>query len=135
MIVLFVGVGIFITGLNLIPIGQLDGGHILYCLLGKKAHLVARALYLGAVGAVVFQVIRGHLEYSAWTLMLILVWFMGTRHPPTANDHVPLGKARVMLGWLTLAFILVGFVPSPMYQSQGPAKDRPPIQRSPAKNV
>ncbi len=125
--ILFAGwVGIFITALNLIPVGQLDGGHILYCLLGSKAHRIARALYLGAVAFVVFQVVQGHTEYFAWTLMLILVGCMGTRHPPTADDRVPLGKTRVILGWLTLAFIFIGFVPSPMYQNKGPPAPRAP---------
>lgn len=130
--ILFAGwVGIFITALNLIPIGQLDGGHLLYCLLGRKAHRIARALYVGAIAFVVFQVTQGHQEYAAWTLMLILVGFMGTRHPPTADDRVPLGKTRVILGWLTLAFIFVGFVPSPMYESKGSSEPRVPIQQSP----
>ena len=129
--ILFAGwVGIFITALNLVPIGQLDGGHILYCLLGRKAHRVARALYVGAVAFVVFQVLRGHNEYAAWTLMLILVGFMGTRHPPTADDRVPLGTTRVILGWLTLAFIFVGFVPSPMYETKGPSEPSTPAQQS-----
>jgi membrane-associated protease RseP (regulator of RpoE activity) len=127
--ILFAGwVGIFITGLNLIPIGQLDGGHILYCLLGKKAHAVARALYYGAVGFVVFQAMNGRTEYANWTPMLILVGFMGTRHPPTANDRVPLGFFRIVLGWLTLAFILIGFVPAPMYQNKVPPPGRAPNQ-------
>jgi len=125
--ILFAGwVGIFITALNLIPIGQLDGGHILYCLVGKRAHQIARAVYLAAVGYVVVQVLRGRMEYSVWTLMLILVWMMGTRHPPTANDHIPLGRIRIVLGWLTLAFILVGFVPLPMYEGSPVRAPRPP---------
>jgi len=130
--ILFAGwVGIFITALNLVPIGQLDGGHILFCLLGRKAHWIARYLYLGFVGFVVLKVIQGHAEYSAWTLMLILVWFMGTEHPPTANDDVPLGPVRIVLGWLTLAFILVGFVPSPQYVSPAPEKQKAPIHQAP----
>ena len=119
--ILFAGwVGIFITGLNLMPIGQLDGGHILYCLVGRRAHSIARMLYFGAVGFVVFKVVQGHIEYSAWTFMLVLVWIMGTRHPPTADDRMPLGKTRIVLGWLTLAFIIIGFVSVPMYESQAP---------------
>jgi hypothetical protein len=58
---------------------------------------------------------------------------MGTRHPPTANDRVPLGTTRIILGWLTMAFILVGFVPTPMYEGKGPIQPRAPIQRSPEK--
>jgi membrane-associated protease RseP (regulator of RpoE activity) len=129
--ILFAGwVGIFITGLILIPIGQLDGGHILYCLVGRKAHRIARALYVGAVAVVVFQVLRGHNEYSAWMLMLLLVGFMGTQHPPTADDRAPLGKLRIFLGWLTLAFIFIGFVPSPKYINKGPSEPGAPTQQS-----
>ncbi|HLJ12021.1 MAG TPA: site-2 protease family protein [Planctomycetaceae bacterium] len=130
--ILFAGwVGMFLTGLNLIPIGQLDGGHILYCLLRRKAHVIARALYFGAIGFVVYQVIQGRVEYFAWTLMLLLVGFMGTRHPPTADDRVPLGIFRILLGWLTLAFVLVSFVPSPLYDNKDVARPRAPIRHSP----
>jgi membrane-associated protease RseP (regulator of RpoE activity) len=125
--ILFAGwVGLFITALNLIPIGQLDGGHILYCLLGKKAHLVARALYMGGIAFFVLQVLRGRIiEHLGWPLMLVLIGLMGTRHPPTADDRVPLGIPRIVLGWLTLSFILVGFVGSPMYQQE---RSAPPPQ-------
>jgi len=42
------------------------------------------------------------------------LFVMGPEHPPTANDDVPLGPWRVVLGWLTLAFVLVGFTPMPI---------------------
>ncbi len=100
-------VGIFITALNLIPIGQLDGGHVLYALLRRKAHRVAQLLLLGALVAVV---VTGN---WGWSLMLMLLLYMGPNHPPTANDDMPLGTGRVILGWLTLLFIIIGFTPQP----------------------
>ena len=106
---LFAGwVGIFITALNLIPIGQLDGGHILYSLFRKRAHAVATTLLWGAVGYMVYT------GYYAYLMMVILLMFMGPRHPPTANDYVPLGTMRIILGWLTLGFIIIGFTPMPL---------------------
>ena len=109
--ILFAGwVGLFITSLNLIPIGQLDGGHVLYALLRTKAHKVASLLLFSAVFLVIWQ-------YKAlwqWTVMLLLLLLMGPIHPPTANDDEPLGIGRTVLGWLTLAFIVVGFTPMPL---------------------
>jgi Zn-dependent protease len=121
-------VGIFITALNLMPIGQLDGGHILYCLIGKRAHHVARFLWLAAVACVGIQLLLGHFEYVGWIIMLSLLYFMGTRHPPSADDRMPLGLPRILLGWLTLAFIFVGFIPTPMYiaPSRNPAAAESP---------
>jgi len=100
-------VGLLITSLNLIPIGQLDGGHILYALLRKRAHVVA---WLLLIAAVVGLVVTGS---QSWWLMLILLLLMGPAHPPTANDEQPLGWGRTVLGWLTLAFVVVGFTPEP----------------------
>ncbi|MFV2065765.1 MAG: site-2 protease family protein [Pirellulales bacterium] len=104
-------VGIFLTALNLIPIGQLDGGHILYTLLRKRAHSVATGLLYLAVAAVVISGNWG------WTLMLILLLMMGPNHPPTANDDAELGSARIVLGWLALLFVIVGFTPTPFFVS------------------
>ena len=101
-------VGLLITSLNLMPVGQLDGGHILYALLRRKAHKVAWLFLVSAIAAmVIFRV-------PEWTLMVILLLFIGVRHPPTADDDVPLGIVRIILGWLTLAFVVVGFTPRPM---------------------
>jgi len=106
---LFAGwVGIFITALNLIPIGQLDGGHILYTLIGKRAHRVALLLLWGGIAYMFFS---GNYSYI---LIFVLLMFFGPRHPPTADDRVPLGITRTVLGWLTLCFIFVGFTPQPI---------------------
>lgn len=100
-------VGLLITALNLFPIGQLDGGHILYALLRYRAHQVAMLLLMGATAAVII------FGLWAWMLMLFLLAWIGPQHPPTANDYVPLGRFRVLLGWLTLAFLVIGFTPDP----------------------
>jgi membrane-associated protease RseP (regulator of RpoE activity) len=102
-------VGTFITGLNLLPIGQLDGGHVLYALLLKRAHPIATfVLFAAGVAVALF-------EYWGWSLMLMLLFVMGPKHPPTADDSVPLGTGRTILGWLTLGFVVLGFTPQPFY--------------------
>ncbi len=104
-------VGIFITALNLVPIGQLDGGHILYALLLRRAHRVAQALLVGAAVAIVIG------GYWGWLVMFLLLMLIGPIHPPTANDYVPLGPVRTILGWLSLLFVLIGFTPTPFILS------------------
>lgn len=100
-------VGLLVTSLNLIPIGQLDGGHVLYAILRRRAHAIATLLLFGAALAVIA------FGYVWWTLMLVLLVLMGPKHPPTAGDEVPLGFWRYVLGWLMLAFIVIGFTPKP----------------------
>lgn len=101
-------VGLLITSLNLIPIGQLDGGHVLHALMPRAASRVGFALLCGAIAA------SFYFEYPVWALMLFLLLMMGPKHPPTADDRTPIGTFRVILGWLTLAFIFIGFTPMPI---------------------
>ncbi len=102
-------VGMFITALNLIPIGQLDGGHLLYALLLQRSHTIATGLLLCAAGAVIV------FGYWGWTLMILLLLMIGPKHPPTANDSMDLGLGRTILGWLAIAFVVVGFTPTPFW--------------------
>jgi membrane-associated protease RseP (regulator of RpoE activity) len=107
-------VGLLITSVNLFPIGQLDGGHVLYALLRKKANVIARILLAVAACVTVY-----YWQYLyMWTLMIFLLFMIGPTHPPTADDEEPLGWPRIILGWLTLAFIPIGFTPMPFIIGQ-----------------
>ena len=98
-------VGMLITGLNMLPIGQLDGGHVSYALLGRRAHVLGRAVL---VGSILFVLIS---EVYLWIVMVVVVTLIGTDHPPTADDHTPLSRPRRILGWASLAIPVLCFHP------------------------
>jgi membrane-associated protease RseP (regulator of RpoE activity) len=98
-------VGMLITGLNMLPISQLDGGHVLHALFTRRAKLIARTFLMGAIYCVVAY------EAYNWVLMLIIVTFIGTDHPPSSNDDMPLGPLRWLLGLASLAIPIFCFAP------------------------
>jgi membrane-associated protease RseP (regulator of RpoE activity) len=98
-------VGMLITGLNMLPVSQLDGGHVIYGLFGRHARLVARGFLIAAIAFIVFG------EQYNWTIMLVLVIMLGVDHPPTRDDHVPLGPARMAIGLVSLAIPVLCFTP------------------------
>ena len=103
-------VGLLITSLNLFPIGQLDGGHVLYSLLRTRAHHIATLLLVGAAVCVVtIPVLR------PWMLMVVLLTFMGPRHPPTRDDATAAGpmagSARLAHAGVSAAGLHAGSLP------------------------
>lgn len=99
--------GFFITALNLLPVSQLDGGHIAYGLLGKGHRYLARAFFLAAV-------VLSVLTSQGYIVMLLLVLFMGLDHPPALDDLTPIGLPRQILGWATLILFFLLFTPVPL---------------------
>jgi membrane-associated protease RseP (regulator of RpoE activity) len=98
-------VGMLITGLNMLPVSQLDGGHTIYALFGRESYKVARAFVIIAIVYVVLN-----LEQTAvWTPMLILVIIMGIDHPPTADDTVELDDFRWILGVASMSIPVLCF--------------------------
>jgi membrane-associated protease RseP (regulator of RpoE activity) len=98
-------VGMLITGLNMLPVSQLDGGHTIYGLFGRDAYKIARAFTIVAIVYVVM-----YLEQAAiWTPMLILVILLGIHHPPTADDNVELDDFRWILGVASMAIPVLCF--------------------------
>jgi hypothetical protein len=98
-------VGMLITGLNMMPISQLDGGHTIYALFLDRAHTIAKWFVCLAI----FYVVSNLNEAVMWTPMLVLVIFMGIHHPPTANDNVELGRVRWAIGLASLMIPVLCF--------------------------
>ena len=98
-------VGIFATALNLLPIGQLDGGHVLYALAGARHKLLSRIFVAALVPMGIF--------YWPWLLWAVLLLLFGMRHP-AIYDQEPLGGKRVILGWIALAIFLLCFMLAPI---------------------
>jgi len=113
--------GLFVTSLNLIPVGQLDGGHILYAISGKKQGLVARAfllilILLGLSGFLPFlgvDVQPGTVGWLLWAAILIFV--IKLDHPPIAYDE-ELDQRRRVLGWITFGIFIATFAPIPFFE-------------------
>jgi membrane-associated protease RseP (regulator of RpoE activity) len=101
-------VGLLVTGLNMIPIGQLDGGHVSYAVFGRRAHWIARGILLASIAAIV---VLGRFN---WIAMVVIVTLMGTDHPPIREDGMPLGLARTVLGLFSLLIPIVTFMPEPL---------------------
>lgn len=120
-------VGLFLTSLNLAPLGQLDGGHVFYALLRRRAVYFSLAIF----GAIVLYV--AIFQRWNWVLMLALIAFFGVEHPPTADDSPPLGLARTLIGWATLAFVVVGLTPNPVDVQKTP--QTPPTSEKAAQTV
>lgn len=102
-------VGMFVTGLNMLPVSQLDGGHVVYALFLNKGRLIARIFLLSAIAFVVIA------QQYSWTLMIVIVTLMGVDHPQTADDTVPLGWWRTALGMASLAIPVFCFTPFLLY--------------------
>jgi membrane-associated protease RseP (regulator of RpoE activity) len=98
-------VGMLITGLNMLPISQLDGGHTMYALFLDRAHSFARFFISFAILYVVINLD----EAVLWTPMLLLVIFLGIHHPPTADDSVELGPVRRAIGLASLSIPVLCF--------------------------
>jgi membrane-associated protease RseP (regulator of RpoE activity) len=107
--------GLFVTALNMMPIGQLDGGHVVYSLLRERAHVVSRIASWVCVALIYFG--------PSWILWAILVRVLGRRHPPTWDDAAPLGRARVAIGIFGFVVFAVCFTPTPIVVSWSQYRD------------
>jgi len=106
-------VGFFVTALNLIPAGQLDGGHITYAVLGRRHEKVALVTVIALFGMAIFPLLLGseiQLNWAVWGSLLLV---MGYRHPPPLNDLTVLDPVRRVMGVLTWGLFFLLIPPAP----------------------
>jgi membrane-associated protease RseP (regulator of RpoE activity) len=101
-------VGLLVTGLNMIPISQLDGGHVCHALFGRRSYVVTRAVLLAAIGGIIF--FGGY----HWVAMVVIITFMGADHPPIRDEDQPLDPWRWALGLASCLIPIVTFMPEPL---------------------
>jgi len=99
-------VGLFVTSLNLLPIGQLDGGHIAYGLFGTKS----RIIFLVTIVVMAFITVFYN---PGWFLLLVLIILFGFRHPPPIDDITPLDWRRKIVGGAAFLVFFLSFTPAP----------------------
>lgn len=101
--------GFLITSLNLLPIGQLDGGHIVYAVVGGPAHKIISRVMVPVL------VILGLLTWPGWLIWAVLVLIIGLWHPPVGGGRERLDGLRRGVSVASLAVFILTFMPSPIY--------------------
>jgi membrane-associated protease RseP (regulator of RpoE activity) len=100
--------GLLATALNLAPIGQLDGGHISYAVLGRKSAVVTVFV---AVSLVVLSIVS-HGSYALWTvLIVVMLVIFGPHHPRAVDEDAPLDRTRLLLAFLAAVIFVLSFTP------------------------
>lgn len=99
-------IGLFVTSLNLIPVGQLDGGHIAYALLGDR-HKTLSIVLIAALG------VMGIFFWEGWAFWAVLMIILKIKHPPVLYWERPLDMKRRVIGLIALIIFIITFVPSP----------------------
>jgi len=99
--------GLLVTVFNLLPIGQLDGGHIVYALLGRQARYVSWAV----IGALL---VLGLLAWPGWILWAFLGWLSGRRQPVVLDQHDPLDRYSQVIAGIAFTIFVLCFMPIPI---------------------
>ena len=101
-------IGFFITAMNLLPLGQLDGGHIIYAIIGRKH----RDFSFAMVGLLIAL---GLWKWPGWIVWAVLITLIGLRHPPVEDQYTPMDRRRRMTTAIALLVFALTFIPTPFY--------------------
>ncbi len=100
-------IGALVTALNLFPIGQLDGGHVVYALFGKGSRKFARPVLAAFV-------VMGVFFWVGWFVWAILIGFIGLKHPRIWDEDVPISAGRRWVAFLVVLIFIFSFIPDPI---------------------
>jgi membrane-associated protease RseP (regulator of RpoE activity) len=99
-------IGMLVTALNLLPVGQLDGGHIAYALFGERYSGVSRVFPILLIPMGVL--------WEGWVIWAILLILLGTGHPPPMDVETGLTRGRKIAGYVSLLIFILCFTPVPV---------------------
>lgn len=100
-------IGLFITALNLLPIGQLDGGHIIYALFESNHQIISKIAFI-------ILLPLGYFFWHGWFVWAAIVAIFGFRHPPLIDESVSITKAERKIGVISIAIFVLTFIPAPI---------------------
>jgi membrane-associated protease RseP (regulator of RpoE activity) len=100
--------GLLVTSLNLLPAGQLDGGHVLYSAVGRNTPMLSGVL----AAALIWLAVRLWPGWILWAAVVVMMTRLG--HPPTADNRLPLGPGRLVGAVASLILLAITFVPEPI---------------------
>jgi membrane-associated protease RseP (regulator of RpoE activity) len=110
--------GLFVTAMNLLPIGQLDGGHMIYAMFGDTHRIIARIfffvmLFIGLLGLLPVVGINLEIGWTGWLFWCLILFFVIKIDHPPVMDTTPLDTKRMVIGWLTILIFIISFSPNP----------------------
>ena len=106
--------GLFVTTLNLLPVGQLDGGHVIYALFPRRHRTISVLFVVSCVLMVLVPLALGYNLWWGWLLWAVLVLALGLGHPSTIDRDTPLNPRRAFAAWATVVLFIVTFSPVPL---------------------
>jgi membrane-associated protease RseP (regulator of RpoE activity) len=104
--------GLFVTSMNLLPMGQLDGGHVIYALFGPRGAKVVSTVVFAAL------IFMGFAFWPGWFVFGLLIMFLGLNHPAPIDDYSPLDPQGRIIGVLAVILFILTFTPMPITSTE-----------------
>ncbi len=99
-------IGMFVTAMNLIPVGQLDGGHIIYAMFTRNFKKIT-------FFALLILIILGFTKWEGWLIWAFLLFMLGKNHPPVEDIYEQLTFREKVTGYISIFVFIITFIPTP----------------------